>query len=69
MSILDEELLADPEAAAVIGVVPTTMPQWRHRGVGPRYLKLGRLVRYRPSDLRDWINQQVVDPTRKIASA
>jgi hypothetical protein len=36
--------------AAFFGIKPATMRKWRRLGIGPRYLKFGRLVRY---DLRD----------------
>jgi hypothetical protein len=29
--------------------------QWRHRNVGPAYLKLGRRVKYHGADLNKWI--------------
>lgn len=32
-----------------------TMQRWRLEGLGPTYVKLGRLVRYRQSDLDEFI--------------
>lgn len=29
--------------------------QWRHRNVGPAYIKLGRKVKYHGADLSAWI--------------
>ncbi|MFT4013436.1 MAG: MerR family transcriptional regulator [Paracoccus sp. (in: a-proteobacteria)] len=29
--------------------------QWRHRRVGPNYLKMGRRVKYHGADLNAWI--------------
>lgn len=29
--------------------------QWRHRNVGPSYLKMGRRVKYHGADLNAWI--------------
>lgn len=34
---------------------------WRHHGEGPPYIKLGRMVRYRKSDLDEWIESHKVD--------
>ncbi len=45
-------------AAARLGVETTTLQNWRWSGDGPRYVKVGRLVRYRLSDLADWLDQQ-----------
>ena len=43
-------------ASTVLGVKPSTLANWRTTG---RYrlpfLKMGRLVRYRTSDLAEWI--------------
>lgn len=36
----------------------------RHRGDGPRYLKLGGRVFYRAADLEAWIAENTVTPPR-----
>lgn len=52
--------LITTEAAAEIlgGLKPNTLEGWRIRGVGPRFVKIGRLVRYRADDLDAWIESQ-----------
>jgi hypothetical protein len=35
--------------------------QWRHRKVGPSFLKFGRQVKYHGSDLNEWINANRID--------
>lgn len=42
------------QAAQVLGYSPRTLDDWRFRGGGPRYLKIGRSIRYRTEDLIDW---------------
>ena len=37
------------------GLAPGTLANWRLAGKGPPYLKIGRTVRYRVSDLIDWM--------------
>ncbi len=54
-----ETLLNQGQAAAILGLRPKTLEIWRHRGGGPRFVKIGRLARYRPSDLDDYINGRV----------
>ena len=54
-----EFLLDQEKAAERLGVAPKTMEAWRHRGGGPPYLKIGRLCKYRSSDLQSWIEQNV----------
>lgn len=46
--------LTDRELAVRIGVQPGTLRQWRMKGYGPPYLKVGRAVRYRVSDVQAW---------------
>ena len=51
-----ETLYDDTEAGRYLGgekhpISPRTMQRWRLDGTGPRFLKLGRLVRYTESDL------------------
>jgi predicted DNA-binding transcriptional regulator AlpA len=53
------------EAATIIGVKPTTLAMWRHKGKGPRYLKIGRSCFYRESDIEAWLDQQAVVPVPK----
>ncbi len=48
-------LLDNEGAAEFLGVSPTTLPRWRWSGVGPAYLKVGRAIRYRRSDLEAWL--------------
>jgi Helix-turn-helix domain len=57
--------LTQEQAAAVIGVKPTTLSAWRHFGRGPRYLKVGRSCFYRRSDIETWLDGQAVVPIPK----
>lgn len=50
------------EAAPYICVKPDTLRVWRRRGRGPAYIKTGRLVLYRRSDLDAWLDANRVDP-------
>lgn len=43
--------LTTPQAALYLGLSKSTLECWRARGEGPRFLKLGRAVRYRVEDL------------------
>ena len=35
--------------------------QWRHKGVGPAYYKLGRKIVYRGADLNAWVEANRVE--------
>ena len=51
-----DDLLTETEAAASLRVAVQTLRNWRWRGTGPRYRKIGqRLVRYARSDLQAFI--------------
>lgn len=54
--------LTPAEAAEVLGVPVPTLAQWRYRGQGPRYSKVGSLVRYSRRDLDAWLVDAAVDP-------
>jgi excisionase family DNA binding protein len=36
----------------------TTLYQWRHRGVGPPAIRIGRHLRYDEAELEAWIETQ-----------
>lgn len=36
--------------------------QWRHKGVGPAYYRLGRKIVYRGTDLNAWAETRRVEP-------
>ena len=58
-----DAMLTTPQAADVLGLRPQTLHDWRSRGRGPAYLRLGgRAVRYRYSDLVAWADAQRVEP-------
>ena len=51
----------DDPALDVIGR-PFTRAHWRSDGLGPAFLRLGRHVYYRGSDLNAWLETRVVRP-------
>lgn len=54
-------LLTSKQAAQYLGVPESTLAQWRSQRRGPLFVKLElRLVRYRASDLEEWIGRHVV---------
>ncbi|MBO6689396.1 MAG: helix-turn-helix domain-containing protein [Henriciella sp.] len=48
-------LLSTKQAAHRLGLSPRTLESLRVKGGGPRYIQLGRAVRYEPDDLEHWI--------------
>jgi excisionase family DNA binding protein len=48
-------LLKVTEAANHLGLSASTLNKWRMSGQGPKFVKLGRAVCYRASDLDAWL--------------
>tara|TARA_R110002095_G_C4155204_1_gene230161 strand:+ start:492 stop:722 length:231 start_codon:yes stop_codon:yes gene_type:complete len=46
-----------------------TLQRWRLTGYGPAYLKIGKSVRYRHSDLKQYLNSCVRTSTTDTGSA
>ena len=55
-----ESLVSPPDLAAMLDIPEHTLAQWRSRGTGPAYIKVGRHVRYRWSVVDAWLQEQTV---------
>jgi excisionase family DNA binding protein len=55
--------LSTEEASKYTGLSRSTLEKARLYGGGPRFMKLGRLVKYRLEDLQDWMNARLVSST------
>ena len=55
-----DPLLSPQEAATYLNRDARTMANDRSQGLGPNFARLGRLVRYRKSDLDAYIEQSLV---------
>ena len=60
--------LTEREVAELLGLSVATLSAWRHRGKGPRFLRLGRSVRYLPADVADFVRASAVDTTSVSSS-
>ena len=40
------------------------LAQWRHKGMGPAFYRLGRKIIYRGADLNSWAESQRVEPSK-----
>jgi len=56
-------------AAEFLQIKPTTLEQWRWNGKGPRFIKMGRCVRYRLSDLEAFIEGRAFTSTTEAQAA
>jgi predicted DNA-binding transcriptional regulator AlpA len=54
----NDELLDETKLAARLGVTRSTLQSWRYAGKGPRYIKIGKFVRYRSTDVDAYLRAQ-----------
>lgn len=57
-----EKMLDQKAVADILGVSVKTLECWRWKRIGPKFFKVGRLARYRESDLITYI-QNLVEKT------
>ena len=53
-----ETLLDEKELSRLLRVSIGTLRFWRGIERGPRYRKVGQLVRYAPSDIHEWLSRR-----------
>jgi len=54
----EREWLSIEDFARELGVLIATVYAWRHKGTGPRGIKVGRHVRYRRRDVERWLESR-----------
>lgn len=60
-----ELLMTEGEVAGILGVTPRALQAWRSRSALLPYVTVGRLVRYRPSEVRAFVDAHTVRPTKQ----
>ena len=53
-----DQLMTEKEVAGLICITPRALQNWRLRGGGPEYVKIGRSVRYQRSDVIKFIEER-----------
>ncbi|MGI8407181.1 MAG: helix-turn-helix transcriptional regulator [Actinomycetota bacterium] len=54
---LSTRLLSTDEVARLLVVPVTTLYSWRYKGTGPKAYRVGKHLRYRLSDVMEWLDQ------------
>jgi len=54
------DLLTEQDVAKLLHVSLASLRRWRLLDRGPRFIKVGALVRYRPEDLEAWLAGQPI---------
>ena len=60
--------LTPAEAADLLSVPTRTLARWRWIGQGPKFLKIGKHVRYRQKTLDEWLVAREVANTSQSPS-
>lgn len=50
-----------PQVADMLGVPRSTVEVWRSRGIGPKFIRAGKHVRYESVDVLAWIEENKHD--------
>jgi excisionase family DNA binding protein len=66
---LPPALLDDVQAARFLSLGRRTLQNWRVIGGGPAFIRVGRSVRYRQSDLEQWIDARRFHSTSEADAA
>jgi predicted DNA-binding transcriptional regulator AlpA len=53
-----DKLLKTKEVADLFGLSPITLESWRTQDTGPKFIKVGRYVRYRQQDIENYLRRQ-----------
>ena len=53
-----DHLLTPSDLAVLLGVPVATLYNWRYTRTGPVGFRVGRHLRYRQSDVDNWLNEQ-----------
>ncbi|PLX98405.1 MAG: hypothetical protein C0623_12070 [Desulfuromonas sp.] len=52
-----QRLLDQNDVAEILHISPKTLEYYRYKGMGPRFVKLGKLIRYKENDVFEYIEQ------------
>jgi len=57
-----DDLTASHTVAAALGMSNLALTQWRYRGGGPPFIRVGRRIRYRWTDVQAWLDENTERP-------
>ncbi len=70
----DARMLSPEDTAKLLSVTPRALAQWRYRGTGPVFKRVGKYIRYMLTDIIKWqktlpevIPCRPVRPRRKLS--
>jgi predicted DNA-binding transcriptional regulator AlpA len=63
-----ETFLNEHDVARITGLSVASVRRWRLLRQGPKYLKIGAAVRYRPEDVNAWLNSRPTGGDSSVAN-
>ncbi len=65
MRALPDGRIPSVYAAEYLGIEDSTLRSWRSEGRGPKFVKVGGRVFYRPSEIDEWLAARTVQNTEQ----
>ena len=56
-------LLTPKQLAGLLAINENTLAKWRLQGVGPKFVKIQRRIRYAANDVDHWMNERTFAST------
>ncbi len=66
---MTSEILTPAQLAERLNLSVGQLAQLRYQGIGPRFIKTGRLVRYRATDVDVWLDAQTRQQSGQAVNA
>lgn len=66
---MSSNLLTPKQLAALLAVNENTLAKWRLLGIGPKFIKIQRHVRYAANDVDHWTSQRTFASTTAADAA
>lgn len=54
--MIHDDLLTETDVSRWIHTSISLLRKWRRAGGGPKFLRIGRLIRYSPTDIQVWLD-------------
>jgi len=63
--MLVDKLFSESELAELLALTRAAVAQNRREGVGPKFLRIRRRIRYRGADIEQWLERRTTNPERE----
>ena len=53
----NQDILMEKDAAETVAIGYSTLRKHRYEGTGPKYIRIGRSIRYKRIDIEKWLDE------------